>query len=184
MKGGQVDLFKFEIDPKAWEEVVSQLNDLTPEIGQKVFRKVLKAENERMAALVKVMIRQRIKNPEESTGRLVESVFVRTVRSYEPRVFKSAVTMKIGNKRGEGAYYWYMVEGGHRIVVRRRSQETKSVLGYVVKKSLFDTGRETRPMRFAYDAFRSISPEVPERIGAGVNAEIERIFRRKRKGRS
>jgi hypothetical protein len=107
----------FEIDQASvdrFERLAKELSNLAPQIGKRAFNKTIDEGINTVIEHLRMEIRMRADNP---TGRLENALGKRRTRKYEPWFWKGSVAVTRGRDRHDrnGAYYWYMVDQGHRI---------------------------------------------------------------------
>jgi hypothetical protein len=100
---------------------------------------------------------------ENPTGLLERSLVTKRKKKYEPTFWHRAVGVNVGKKRGDGAFYWNIVEHGHKIVT----------------PSGKDTGRKVKAMKYAILAFESKKNGIKNTLTSKTKTLIEKHFNKK-----
>lgn len=154
--------FSFDIDPQEWATVIAMCKELPAKVGQNAFRRSIKEGLDIVLGSMQKNIQQRAEDP---TGLLERSLTTKFKRKYEPSFWHGAVAVNTGKKRGDGAFYWNMVEHGHRIVTFNK----------------IDTGRRVKAMQYAISAYETNKTAIVSDFTVRAKAEIQRSFNRRAK---
>jgi HK97 gp10 family phage protein len=146
------------------EDVKRALRELPREIAQKAVRGALMDGAEVVRAAARAMAPKRgFWPPKRAKGRAVPPGRLRKaiVKRWQPRprIGDAAASVAIGR----GAFYWHMVEFGHRIVIGRRGR--RRVVGTVP------------PHPFLRPAFAAKGQEAVRRVLQRLGPRIEAIAR-------
>lgn len=152
----------FVIDKKEWDEVIALCKELPAKVGQNAFSKSVNSGIDIILNLMKNNIKVDAKDP---TGLLEKSLYKRRKRKYEPTFWHGSVAVNVGKKRGDGAFYWNIVEHGHRIV----------------SPAKVDTGRRVKAMRYAIEAFEVSKGGITSDFARKTRTELERQFNKRAK---
>jgi len=87
---------------------------------------------------------------------------VKATRKYEPWLWKQSVTVNVGKKRDDGAFYWRMVEYGHRI--------------YGIDGK--PTGRSVPPMGYAVAGLKNVQSQIVNNLGSRAREELHKRWKR------
>lgn len=150
--------FGFAIDQNEWKEFIKMANDLPAKVGQQAFSVAVNDGVDKILTSMRSIISN---SAENETGLLSKSLNRRRKRKYEPMFWHGSVAISVGKKRGDGAYYWHMVEYGHRIVTASRR----------------DTGGRTRAMRFAISAFEQNKISVTAAFASKAKSVLQKYFK-------
>lgn len=157
--------FDFVLDEKEWAKFLALAKELPAEIGQKAFRQSIHEGLNKVRGSMEGTIDAKTENP---TGNLRASLRKKINKKYEPNFWHGSVAVKVGKKRADGAYYWHMVEYGHRIV-----GPTKR-----------DTGMRVPAMRFAIGAFEANKDRIKSDFAIRARQRLERAVKKlKRQGK-
>ena len=104
----------FDIKFEGLEVLQREIARLGPKVGQRAWSRTIDTGTQKIVNAVKTAVRQTSKEP---TGRLEKAIVKRRTRKYEPFFWKGSVAVNRGATRDDpaGAYYWLMVDVGHRI---------------------------------------------------------------------
>jgi len=150
--------FSLEINQKEWDAVVEMANTLGPKIGQSAVSRVINDGTEQMLQAMKGLA---VSMPANGKGNLSRNLKKQRKRKYEPTFWLSAIAVNIGKKRADGAFYWNIVEQGHRVVTPKKK----------------DTGRRVEAIRWASTAFEMMRPRVLSDFARRVRSELERHWK-------
>lgn len=156
---------RFEIDQKEWASVAEMLRAVPAMVGQNAFAKSVKEGTATIMAAMKGNIDEKAKNP---TGMLENSLHIKRKKKYEPMFWHSSVAVYTGKKRGEGAYYWHMVEMGHKIIFGKGRKR-------------IDTGKKTKALEFAISAVETTKAGVLGNFASRARQAIEKAVKRRGK---
>ena len=157
--------FAFIIDEAEWAEVIAMAQRLPAEIGQNAFSKAVNEGLDRIMNVMKANLAVDVKNP---TGMLEKSLMKKRKRKYEPTFWHGSIAVNVGKKRGDGAFYWHMVEHGHRVVTPKK----------------VDTGKRVRAMQFALHAFETTKDNVTSNFTLKTKSELTKAWNKKAKNYS
>lgn len=152
--------FAMEIDEQDWKEVIELAKTVSPKVGQRAVSKVIDRGTEWTLETMRRFVGVYAEHP---TGMLQNSLKKQRKRKYEPSFWHSAIAVNTGKKRGDAAFYWNIVEQGHKVVT------PKGVA----------TGRSVQAMRYAISAFDMAKPIVLADFASKVRAELEHLWKKK-----
>lgn len=150
----------FLIDKEEWDHIITLSKDLPPKIGQNAFGKSI---DESINGLIADMKKNISNMAENETPMLSKSLMKRRKRKYEPTFWVGAVAVDTGKEKF-GAFYWNMVEAGHRVVT----------------KGKVDTGKKVKAMRYALSAFEAKKNQVTAVITKRTIEILEKAWKKKR----
>lgn len=146
---------EFVLDTKEWEGFIEMARGLPARVGQNAFSKSVNQGVDQILNQMRSNIGSRAYEP---TGMLMNSLGRRRKRIYEPLFWHGAVSVRTGKKRGDGAFYWNIVEHGHRVVTPGGR----------------DTGKKVRAMEYAINAVETTKASVLGDFTSRARAELER----------
>lgn len=152
--------FGFVIDKAEWDQVIAMAKQLPAKVGQQAMNKVVNDGIEAIMQSMRLIIGAEAENP---TGNLSRMLHKKRKRKYEPSFWHGAVAVNVGKTRKDGAFYWNMVEHGHRVVTPQKK----------------DTGKRVQAMRYAINAFELNKGRVVGDFARNVRAVIEKEFKKK-----
>ncbi len=155
--------FRFVIDDKEWAEVIAMARRMAPEIGQKAVSKVIANGTNSILDSMKSYIGANAKSP---TGNLARNLKPKRKKKYEPLFWHSSIAVNMGTERVDGAYYWQMVEDGHRVFTRKK----------------VDTGKKVQPMKYAISAFELNKQSIISNFTSSVRSQLMKSWGRTKKG--
>jgi len=155
------DVIDIRIDERQWQEFIRQARQLAPEIGQRAFNATLNKGAETLLGSIRKELENRAADP---TGRLSAALVKTSRRKYQPMFWLSGVGVNTGRKRDDtdGAYYWHMIEYGHRVV-----GPTKR-----------DTGRRVAGLGFTLAAFHREADGIAREMTGRAKEELVKRWKR------
>lgn len=151
--------FGFQIDKDEWAQIVALANEMPAMVGQKAFNTSI---NEGLDEIQASMERNINNSAMNETPILSRSLFKKRKKKYEPSFWHGAVAVRVGKKRGDGAFYWNIVEQGHRVV-----GPTKR-----------DTGKRVEAMRYAINAYESHKNSVTMQIARRTKSILDKKWKK------
>lgn len=160
----------FEFDEKQLKEAIKTLEGLGPTIGQKAWKATIRKQINNVKNSMSQKITALAKNP---TPNLSESFKIKVNAKREPYFWKSSVAVDTSKTREQvqagptkSAYYYRMVEYGHRLFVGGK-----------------DTGRSVPPMGYIEKTKNELGPGIFKELAEGAKIQAEKEIRKINKKR-